>query len=36
MFSYPYRNATSPIEDYKEYENVLKNYKHFYFNSFYK
>ena len=35
MFSYPYRNATSPIEDYKGYENMLKNYKHFYFNSFY-
>jgi hypothetical protein len=35
MFSYPYRNATSPIEDYKGYEDMLKNYKHFYFNSFY-
>ena len=35
MFSYPYRNATSPIEDYKGFEDMLKNYKHFYFNSFY-
>ena len=35
MFSYPYRNATSPIEDYRGFEDMLKNYKHFYFNSFY-
>jgi lysophospholipase L1-like esterase len=35
MFSYPYRNATNPINDYVEYEKMLKNYKHFYFNSFY-
>jgi len=35
MFSYPYRNATNPIEDFLKYEESLKNYKHFYFNSFY-
>jgi hypothetical protein len=35
MFSYPYRNATNPIEDFLKYEEILKNYKHFYFNSFY-
>jgi lysophospholipase L1-like esterase len=34
-FSYPYRNTTSPIDDYKKIDELLKPYKRFYFNAFY-
>lgn len=35
MFSYPYRDDVGPIQNFNEIENMLKSYKHFYFNSFY-
>lgn len=35
MFSYPYRDQVGPIRNYERMENLLKNHKHFYINSFY-
>lgn len=35
MFSYPYRDNVPPIEIYHKFEEILKSYKHFYFNAFY-
>jgi hypothetical protein len=35
MFSYPYRDIDGPIVNYTKIEELLKPYKHFYFNSFY-
>lgn len=34
-FSYPYRNETSPIEDYQLIDYILSDYKRFYFNAFF-
>lgn len=35
MFSYPYRYASNPIDDFEKIEKLLKPYCHFYFNAFY-
>lgn len=35
MFSYPYRDSVGPIQNFTRIENLLKPYRHFYFNSFY-
>jgi lysophospholipase L1-like esterase len=34
-FSFPYRNLTTPNNDYKAIDNLLKNYNRYYFNAFY-
>ena len=34
-FSYPYRNETSPIEDYTLIDSLLSNHNRYYFNAFY-
>lgn len=35
MFSYPYRDDKGPITNYNRIQNLLTDYTHFYFNSFY-
>lgn len=34
-FSFPYRNLTTPNNDYKAIDDLLKNYNRYYFNAFY-
>ncbi len=34
-FSFPYRNTTSPNDDYKKIDEILKNHNRYYFNAFY-
>jgi hypothetical protein len=35
MLTYPYRGGTNPISDFIKMEELLKPYRHFYFNGFY-
>ncbi len=35
VFSFPYRNLTTPNDDYKKIDELLKNHNRYYFNAFY-